>query len=348
VDSIDCGKNTLTVSTRFDQKTHLGIISPTIHEMGTTFNGRITWHPLETILESWLKEIHTGNVEAVAKDGGRFHLEYDSLSSNEPWVFVPCSDSMLEGTIDAFNRLVDAIETRLPRASLVDGDDVPYGLTDERTLQDSNLPQGFAYKFLQRTRLPRFQMIAPGLEVPSMFSTQPFWSTRVDASADIPPLLLFRSKHEYGDDSLRASIGQWDAPFYYPYNEPLLYVAGLYLSPRSMSKSSTEDEVRLILPFGIGANGYARKSDGERFGWNSENQDKHAKDTFADLYRPGYQPFREMGEQKLVRVLESWLGMVERGDWKIDQFGVAGGIDVWKEADTEERWERYVIPLLGS
>lgn len=90
-------------------------------------------------------------------------------------------------------------------------------------------------------------------------------------------------------------------------------------------------------------------SDGTRTGDNIENRlEVNAKDTFADLYWPGYQPFRETGEHRIVRVLESWLGMVERGDWKIDQAGVAGGIDAWKEADTEEGWEKYMIPLLES
>jgi hypothetical protein len=36
--------------------------------------------------------------------------------------------------------------------------------------------------------------------------------------------------------------------------------------------------------------------------------------------------------------------MVERGDWQIDENGVAGGMDVWREADSEEKWEAYVIP----
>lgn len=53
-------------------------------------------------------------------------------------------------------------------------------------------------------------------------------------------------------------------------------------------------------------------------------------------------------KSKHVGVLKTWLGMVERGDWKIDRYGVAGGIDVWREADTEQDWEKYVIPLVAS
>jgi hypothetical protein len=36
--------------------------------------------------------------------------------------------------------------------------------------------------------------------------------------------------------------------------------------------------------------------------------------------------------------------MVERRDWEIDEKGVAGGMGVWREADTEQAWEKYVIP----
>lgn len=33
------------------------------------------------------------------------------------------------------------------------------------------------------------------------------------------------------------------------------------------------------------------------------------------------------------------------GDWKVGEEGVMGGIDEWKKADTEEEWNRYVIPV---
>jgi hypothetical protein len=59
----------------------------------------------------------------------------------------------------------------------------------------------------------------------------------------------------------------------------------------------------------------------------------------VDLYRAGYQPF-----ESLFDVLKSWRGMVERGDWQIDENGVAGGMHVWRETDTGEKWAKYVIP----
>jgi hypothetical protein len=310
--------------------------------MDTVFNGRIAWHPLETIIEAWLDLIRKGNVDAVPEDGGKYQLEYEleGMRWNYPWVLVSYSELMLEDTLEAFNNLVGAIEARLPMATPIDSDHIVHGLVDEGVLQSMNLPQGFAYKFLRRARRPRFQMIAPGLEIPdsSSFSLQPFWS---DGAATSPPVLLFHSKHNYVD-SFRVSTSEVPTPFDNPFDQIPTYAAGLYFCPNPIS----EDEVKLVLPFGIGANGYARMSDGSRFGENVESKSVRTKNTFSDLYRPGHQPFDGIHENRLVGVLKSWFGMVERGDWKIDQYGVAGGIDVWREADTEQGWERYVIPIV--
>ena len=311
--------------------------------MDTVFNDRITWYPLETILGTWLDLIRNGNVDAVPEDGGKYQFEYDLdfIGRNYPWILVPYSELMLENTLEAFNSLVGAIEARLPTPIPVDSDDIVHGLVDEGVLQSMNLPQGFAYKFLRRARRPRFQMIAPGLEIPdsSSFSMQPFWSDSVAS----PPVLLFRSKHNYVD-SLRAPTSEGNTPFNHPFDQIPTYSAGLYFLP----DPTFEDEFKLVLPFGIGANGYARKSDGSRFGENSESEDVEVTNTFADLYQLGYSPFDGILENRLVGVLKSWLGMVERGDWKIDRYGVAGGIDVWREADTEQGWEKYTIPLVAS
>jgi hypothetical protein len=42
--------------------------------------------------------------------------------------------------------------------------------------------------------------------------------------------------------------------------------------------------------------------------------------------------------------LESWTERVEMGDWQVGEDGVVGGIDKFKEADTEEHWREYYIP----
>jgi hypothetical protein len=45
-----------------------------------------------------------------------------------------------------------------------------------------------------------------------------------------------------------------------------------------------------------------------------------------------------------TKILESWAERVEMGDWQVDEDGVVGGIDKFKEADTEEHWREYFIP----
>lgn len=43
------------------------------------------------------------------------------------------------------------------------------------------------------------------------------------------------------------------------------------------------------------------------------------------------------------RILENWVIMVEKGKWKIDENGVAEGVDKFKEADTEQHCDDYII-----
>jgi hypothetical protein len=35
--------------------------------------------------------------------------------------------------------------------------------------------------------------------------------------------------------------------------------------------------------------------------------------------------------------------MVEKGHWEVNEHGVAGGIEKFKEADTEHKWQVYWI-----
>lgn len=43
-------------------------------------------------------------------------------------------------------------------------------------------------------------------------------------------------------------------------------------------------------------------------------------------------------------MLENWTERVETGDWLVGEDGVIGGIEKFKEADTKEHWQAYVIP----
>ncbi|CAN9200651.1 unnamed protein product [Alternaria alternata] len=320
----------------YDQEAHLCIVCPSIHDADEIFEQKI-WYPLETALEFWLGQVRKGRI-ATPHEGENEDLVNERY---DPWQFIPYNDTMLEENVDAFNRLVEAIEARMPSAYRpAEAEGIVHGLVDESALQSIDLPPRFAYKFLCRARRPRFQMIAPGLEIltSSTFSDQPFRSYFSSSEPEFPPILLFRSGSNYKDDTTPHFVtGEPMPSLFTGFSRITCFPAGLYLLPTGEVRA--EDECMLILPFGIGSNGYARKSDGSRFGRSRTGGNSH-----VDLYRPGYQPFEEQHEQSLVDVLKNWKGMVERGDWQIDENGVAGGMDVWREADSEEKWEAYVIP----
>jgi hypothetical protein len=58
--------------------------------------------------------------------------------------------------------------------------------------------------------------------------------------------------------------------------------------------------------------------------------------TFADDY-VGY------GMLRLELLLKSWTSMIENGHWEVDENGVIGGIEKFKEADTQGKWKLYWI-----
>jgi len=52
-----------------------------------------------------------------------------------------------------------------------------------------------------------------------------------------------------------------------------------------------------------------------------------------------------MHNVQLKYVLWRWAEMVEEGKWEVDADGVIGGMEKWKEADTEEHWQDYQLPM---
>jgi hypothetical protein len=315
-------------SRRFDQKLHTAIICVDLDDCDAVLNGRIKWYPLERVLEAWLDMIEKGKAIVTLKSG----------DSGDPWELVPYSETILRETIDVFNLLVEKITSRLPRDS-----NNPPGTTspliNEAVLDAANPKRGFAYRFAQKAKRPSFRYIAPGLEIPTASSVaeQPFASLRYHDTIRIAtlPVLLFRAT----DGVSPLTSPKWgEEAMEEPFNQVDQCPAGLYLSCTDPSIADAfEDECKFVLPFRIGAKGYARTSDGSRFGENKGDAGTcDAGDTFVDMYQPGHQPFAEMHPCRLFSILENWLGMVERGDWKVGADGVMGGIDEWKKADTEE------------
>lgn len=69
------------------------------------------------------------------------------------------------------------------------------------------------------------------------------------------------------------------------------------------------------------------------------------RDTSQELYQAGFNPFTVNHDVQLEYVLKNWAWMVQSGFWDVDEHGVAGGIEKWREADTEEHWAEYWLPL---
>ncbi|CAO2656567.1 Nn.00g053700.m01.CDS01 [Neocucurbitaria sp. VM-36] len=320
----------------YDQKSQLCILCPDLDDMDGILLQRTKWYPLDVVLDYWLSTVRSGRIVAVPKHHP--NSPFEGWCGMHPWRFMRFYDNMLDETLDAFNRLVEAIETRLPQGSSLSDDLIEYGLVDADVLQLHEIAPGFAREFLECARTPRFKYIAPGLEVitTSNFSRQPFIPDPDDKARkdDVPAILIFYSKLNYNNSQDLMEPGG-TGPFGYDHRHFTSFPAGLYLIQTRWSMS--DDACKFILPFSIGGNGYARRTDGLVYGWG------YTRGSFDDLYSLGSHPFETHNEQNLASVLRNWLGMVERGDWKIDENGVAGGMEIWKEADTEEHWEKYVI-----
>lgn len=332
----------------FDLKTNKAIMSMSIHDTDITQNGRVPWYPLEVVLSAWLDMIDTGKVKAVSDE------LYDNWA---PWTCLHWSDFQVEETANAFNLLIESIETRMRDQGLpVSTHSGP--LLSESSLDEAAIPHGFARLFLAKAKRPQFRYIAPGLSVPDheSFMSQPFSYIEADDEDEddededegdeditIKPILLFRSSETFDPTSINYRA---DPFFISPFSQVRSYPAGLYLKEsKRMMHHGFEDAVKLILPFGIGGNGFARTSDGLQIGDPQDQSDPSCGDRHADLYQQGWQPFIEMHDVRLVKVLESWIGMIQRGDWKVGEEGVEGTIEAFKEADTEQGWSKFVIPV---
>lgn len=306
------------------------------------------WYPLETVLTFWLSQIRKRTIQAARDKGGKLREEwpkvFDEWWEHAPWIFVPYTETMLKQNLDIWDKLVEAIESRMPAISIESQAKQPvYGLLDDNIRNTINLPQRFAYNFLFRARRPRFSMIAPGLRVitSSDFPDQPFRSYMSKDKEEVPPILLFQSSLNFFEDPTWTPQSPDDVrvPNFFEYRDVKIYPSGLYLLPTRRRR--LEDGISFVLPYAIGGKGYARRGDGVNF---AGEKDGRGEDSYTELYQPGRRPLEDFQAESLAGVLKSWLGMVERGDWGVDENGVVGDMDTWKEADTEEGWRKYVIP----
>jgi len=344
-------------SNSFDQETELASFVPDWEDLVWFDLERWPWRPLQHILQAYLDIIDQGKITTYSdrgkenSDRGRFRVF--------PWEIHQYTLKDIEGAVTAFTRLLDAIEARLPSSS-TDGNGLEQLSFEKMALPysesvigaSSTKANSFTGRFLSAlpVRQLKFRYIAPGirLQSPDEFINQPFAkchdNDRFSKSfitgqpTTFFPLLLFRREQE--------NKSPWGRPWF-PDGNKADIPAGLYIEPTCESFNwESGNRSRLLLPFEIGNNGFARSSNGVPFtkdlrGVGSLSDQLYQSDSYSGY--SGYLPW-DSRSSYLHRVLDNWAERVEMGDWLVDHDGVVGGFDKFKEADTEGHWKEYVIP----
>ncbi|KAK4553646.1 hypothetical protein LTR86_009144 [Recurvomyces mirabilis] len=343
----------------YDQLTHKAITHFDITD-DLKLEPEQPWQPLETILTFWIDLIRREKVIVLSPELAEPRIEWRpipgtqsegmqelpqhhpvtggvlKLDDHAPWVMQPWSQLDLAETLSVWEMLVELIEQKMEMPSKSESESM---LTAD-LLDAAGIPDGFARRFLSQARRPQFQYIAPGLEVPTCetFINQPardeprpYWivpEKDMNYPEHVFPILLFR--HE------TASQTSAD-PFQSPWTQHILGkgLVGLYLDACDRSnRVPYEDGFRLVLPFTFDrfGPGWATRSDGSQvIGYD-------------ELFQSGVNPLNDQHPPKLVAFLAFVYHKVVGGVWRVDEHGVAGGIDVWTEANTEESWQEYWIP----
>jgi hypothetical protein len=164
------------------------------------------------------------------------------------------------------------------------------------------------------------------------------------------PNLLLQSSLPAHHDIYRTSWGEGFTipPFPKHFQAIQDYPSGLYLTESDpYGWNPYEDGCKLLLPFTIGEHGWARTSDGALYGEDIWSTGETAKPfpTSTELFQSGFNHFTKNHDVQLKHVLRRWTELVEADVWQVDGDGVTGGIEKWREADTEEHWEDYQLPM---
>jgi hypothetical protein len=278
-------------------------------------------------LNNWIEMIRIGkattrkNVDLLAAtkeegsdtEGSDEESESDDFDPNtnheyEPWVWHSYSDSQVDSTVSAFDRLGTGIERRLPqRPAATEGAPLP----SEADLHAASVPQAcFIRAFLAQARRPRFKHIAPGPLVPTreLFAANQKFAPMLEALLEerdpdrdgtlVLPVLIFATA-----DGRRADLDSLGDELSNSFSKQLAleggdgFPAGIYSeSVERTDIDSAEEGFRLVLPLALGQ--HAKKSDGSLIEEGST----------ADLSQHGYKPFG--GEwwlaQRLERLLDHW------------------------------------------
>ena len=345
----------LTIVYSYDQHTNTAMMHFDISDELEESN---PWQPLESILTVWIEMIQRGKAVALHDDvckasydqsdwpldanGLRYEVKGPQrdpttgairIGQAPPWTIVPWAKQDLAECLETWKTALELIEEKV----LLPSQAIEYGLVDIATIDALPIREGFAKQFILQARKPRFSFIAPGLRLPTAddFASQPFMST-LDSDETVsekmtPPILMFRSESNVSTSSL--------SPLSFGYShegpEPAECPSGLYLGRCDRTcETPFEDGCELLLPFEF-ENGCAKQSDFS----DLVNREPH-----ESLLQSGVNPFNQRHPVQLQGFLEIVVRNLQDGNWSVNDQGVAGGLGLWKEADTE-KWESYWLPV---
>ncbi|KAL2821418.1 hypothetical protein BDW59DRAFT_150073 [Aspergillus cavernicola] len=289
------------------------------------------WMPLEVILDAYLQMHDEGKAEALPASRLK-DFKNKGPDPMDPWILHQYTETDINRTVAAFQRLINAIDSRLGNKKECTSGYMELPWHDPVTLTQDFIPRdSFAYRFLQAVSewKVRFRYIAPGIRIPTA-------SEFLDQPIKFPgncPLRIFQNdtKHPVHD-----SVYNIDLP------------TGFYIDPVVQSGTLFwTNGCRVLLPFEIGANGWARQSNGQPFGVDNfdDNPNPKPKDRNGTVYQAGLtNGITNHHFVQIDKVFNNWAERVEMGDWDVTEDGVAGGIGKFKDADTEEHWKKYWIP----
>ncbi|ETS78783.1 hypothetical protein PFICI_08636 [Pestalotiopsis fici W106-1] len=322
------------------------VYSLTMHDEQTP------WISLQSLLGGYLDMIRLGKITA-----GEEESDSDE-KPQRPWVLHSHSEQVLDRTVEAFASLLKAIQDRMPSVESI-SDDIPakaQAIDQAISLLFPTTRATFVFKLLRKIRdlvasaSPHLRFIAPGIRILNSddLMKQPYQKIDFHKSIYNNPILILPAEESDGTKAVTPRFDHYRNPFPRPYsNARSLYDCGLWISESRFDSAEFDDQCRLVLPqsatgsLDTDAVHYARSTDGVLL----DSRDGPGFNT--GLYQTKVNPFISRNHDvELFRVLENWVELVESGVWQVDENGVAGGIEKWREADRdEEKSLKYRIPL---
>ncbi|KAK5129517.1 hypothetical protein LTR08_003176 [Meristemomyces frigidus] len=330
----------------YDQQTARAILMPTYHHLFELTSPLLPWQALETVLSAYIDMIVVEKAlaipDSVSTDATQFSGHGGRTQyKTRPWILQPYTLGDLHACLEAWKKLVLAIEKRAGIAAksnagendVGDDPDAPDPLCSRTALDVAGIPRGFAHELLSHARQSNVWFVAPGVRLPKVeeFLRQPFKHVlqqypKETEGMKMPFLFL----------PCPGTVSAKEAKFRYPFSTVAAVPCGLYLDAFANAQNPFEDACRLVLPIPLSYSRYNPHQSPP-----PESSARHVRRSHADLYQSDLNPFVMRHGPKLVAILENWLANVESGHWTVNERGVEGGVGMWRMADDGEEGWRY-------